>query len=157
MAVAAKRRLAWEDPFVEPELEDLVEVYGRAELALFNAAREWLLGVGDSTEELSWQGLPWRWCLVYTIPGDPTRAWAYLSPDPERPRLAIPFTGEMLQAMPMHRFKRHLKDVFAATNDVGGKFWPTFDVTTKGQLEDVLDLAKRKYVLVTGKRPGAAS
>mgnify|MGYP000212222417 CR=1 FL=1 len=73
-------------------------------------------------------------------------------PNPEQPKLGIPFSGPMLQTMPMHRFKRHLKDVFAGAMDVGGMFWTTFSITSKSQLEDVLDLTKRKYTLVTGKR-----
>jgi hypothetical protein len=152
MAVAAKKKSPWEDQFTEPTLEDLLAAYPKPNRQLFEHARGFMLGLDDVTETLGWQGLPWRWCLTFEIPKDPTRAWAYLVPDPERAKVAIPFNGEMLQAMPMHRFKRHLKDVFAGSMDVGGKFWPTFDISSRSQLEDVLDLVKRKYTLVTGRR-----
>ena len=64
----------------------------------------------------------------------------------------MPFTGDMLKAMPMHRFKRHLKDAFAVSVEVGPVFWTSFDVIGKSQLDDVLDVVKRKHAFVVASR-----
>ena len=102
-------------------------------------------------EQLVWEGLPWRWCLRYTKPNDPTRAFAFLVPNPEKPRLGIPFTGEMLQGMPLHRLKKYMKETIVASHDVGGMFWTEFEFASKSQLDDAMDLAKRKNNYITAK------
>jgi hypothetical protein len=50
--------------------------------------------------------------------------------------------------MPLHRFKRHLKDVMQNSQDVGGMFWTDFVITAKPVLDDVLDVARRKHALI---------
>ena len=145
MAATAKKALVWEDKFNEPEIDALREQYPKAFRVLFDDARERILGFGEVTEELVWEGLPWRWCLRYTKPKDPTRAFVFLVPNPEKPRIGIPFTGEMLQNMPLHRLKKYMKETLVASHDVGGKFWTEFEFQSKSQLDDAMDLVKRKH------------
>lgn len=148
MATATKRQIAWEDKFRQPTYEQMVEHHPEPMLALLVDARERLTKLETMTEAIEWNGLPLRWSLTYRMPGDPTRAFAFVAPDPMGVRIVMPFAGSMLQAMPLHRFKRHLKDVFANSQDVGGLFWTDFLVTAKPVLDDVLDVARRKHALI---------
>jgi hypothetical protein len=101
-------------------------------------------GEEDADEAISWQGLPWRWTLVYRCEGDPTEVFAYLVPDPEAPKLSLPLTAEMIQSMPVKRMKKHIRETLDHARCVGALRWPTFEVTSKSALVDVLDIAKRK-------------
>ncbi len=152
MAATAKKRLAWEDKFATPEIDTLREQYPKAMRTLFDEARERIVAFGDASEELVWEGLPWRWCLRYTVPGDPTRAFAFLVPNPEKPRIGVSFTGEMLQSMPLHRLKKYMKEILVASHDVGGMFWSEFEFASKPQLDDAMDLVKRKHNFIASKR-----
>lgn len=151
MAATAKQASPWEDKFNEPEIDTLRELYPKVVRMLFDEARERLLEFSDVTEELAWEGLPWRWCLRFTVPGDPTRAFAFLVPNPEKPRLGVSFTGEMLKSMPLHRLKKYMKETLVASHDVGGMFWTTLDFASKSQLDDAMDLVKRKHAFIKSK------
>jgi hypothetical protein len=85
------------------------------------------------------------------VPGDPTRAFAFLVPNPEKPRLGVSFTGEMLKSMPLHRLKKYMKETLVASHDVGGMFWTTLDFASKSQLDDAMDLVKRKHAFIKSK------
>ncbi|MEO1128465.1 MAG: hypothetical protein AAFX05_02020 [Planctomycetota bacterium] len=152
MTTSVRRPIPWEDKFNEPSIDEVRSHYAKPERDLFDAARSRILEFPKVEESFGWLGLPWRWCFSYTLPGDPTRAWAYLVPDPASPRVAMPFTEDMLKAMPVHRFKRHLKDGLAAAVEVGGIFWATFEITSKSQLDDVMDVVKRKHAQIVPKK-----
>lgn len=155
MATATKRQTAWEDKFRQPTYDEMIEHYPKPMLSLLEDARERLNKMDGMVETIEWNGLPLRWSLTFRLPGDPTRAFAYLAPDPLGVRVQMVFTGAMLQAMPLHRFKRHLKDVFANSQDVGGMFWTDFVITAKPVLDDVLDVARRKHALITKANKGS--
>ena len=152
MAATAKIRLAWDDKFNRPDLDELRELYPQPLRSLFDEARQRILDFGDATEDFGWEGLPWRWCLRYTMAGDPTRNFAYLVPNPEKPRIGVCFTREMLQSMPLHRLKKYMKEILVASHDVGGMFWSEFELTSKPQLDDAMDLVRRKHNFILGKK-----
>ncbi len=158
MTVTAAESLPWHDQYNEPTFDELRGHYQNPQvLALFDAARARFLAFDGITEHISWQGMPWRWTLLYIKEGDPTTALAYLVPNPERPIVAVPLIADMLRSMPAHRFKKHLKEVLGLANLVDGTYWPAFELAAKSQTEDVLDLVRRKHDFVIGKakpRPG---
>ncbi|MCA9293394.1 MAG: hypothetical protein KDA20_06240 [Phycisphaerales bacterium] len=152
-------RPSWEDRFRQPTLDELREAYAPNPQAgkLFETARERLLGYPDVTETIEWQGLPWRWTIVYGLQGDPTRALTYLVPDPAGPKVAVPLTGEMIDAMPLRRMKKHIRDGLSTGRRVGGTIWACFDIGGKQQLDEVLDLPKRKVKYITQQVAAVAS
>ncbi len=162
-------RPCWQDRFRQPRVEELRNGYieapeaeedaldPREALKLLDTARERLLAApADVVETVEWQGLPWRWAIVYAIEGDPTRALAYLVPDPAGPRLAVPLTSEMIDAMPLRRMKKHIRDGLTSGRRVGGTIWASFDINAKLQLDEVLDLAKRKVRFISQQLAVAA-
>lgn len=139
------RQLAWENRFESPEPEDLGSHYNKQVRNLIEAARERLFKYEGVEEHISWEGLPWRWTMVFTLPNDPTRAWAYLVPHPDAPQLSVPLTGEMLDTLPLRRMKKHIREGVQFATRVDNTLWPTWDITSKSQLDDVLDVVKRKF------------
>lgn len=149
MGYAVKKiRLPWEDQFRVPTLDDLRGHYPKQLGNLIEVARERLLQFNGVREEVSWQGLPWRWTLVYRCPQDPVRAWAYLVPDPEKPKLSLPLTDEQVQALPMRRLKKFVRDGVLCARKVDSVYWATWDITNRAQLDEVLDLVRRKHQYV---------
>lgn len=142
-----KTRSVWEDRFKTPTLDDLRQQYNRQTANLLDTALERLRGYGDLSEDLSWQGLPWRWTITFKSTKADSRAWAYVVPDPEKPKLAMPLTAEMVNAMPLHRMKKHVRDGVLLSRLVDGVYWATWDLTGKDQLKDILELADRKRKL----------
>lgn len=143
-----KTRSAWEDKFRTPSIADLRQHYNRQLGNLLDTARERFLAFPGVKEELSWQGLPWRWTILYMSPDDPGRPWVYLVPDPEKPKISMPLTTETIGALPMQRLKKHVRDGVLAGRMVAGVHWATWEVTSKAQLQDVMELAEsaRKFM-----------
>ncbi len=145
------KRNAWEDRFKTPSTQALCDGMEPQFSGLFDAAREKLRGCSGMAEGLSWEGLPWRWTLTYRLPTDNGRAWAYLVPDPIKPQIALPIPIAMVAALPMHRFKRHVKDGVLLGRMVDGVYWATWEITSKPQLAEILELVQHKHNLSTKK------
>lgn len=150
-ALKVAERTAWEDRFSEPSLEALTAHYGKQFSSLFDVARERLLDFESAGERVSWQGLPWRWCLVYGVEGDNTPAFAYLVPDPEGVVLCVPLNQPIIESMPMKRLKKHIRDGVYLAKHVETTVWATWQVTARTQLDEVLDVAKRKHKFIANR------
>lgn len=148
MTTSTKHPPAWENKFEVPTLEDCLAPYLPHLRQLFDDARGKILTYEGITEEFGWRGLPWRWCLTYRLPTSKTHDFAYLVPNPEKPRLAMPFSEHELQSMPLHRFKKHVKDALAQSVKTGRTHWTTFEITNKPQFDDVLDVVRRKHAIL---------
>jgi len=147
-------RTAWEDRFTEPTVEQMKSHYGKQLLTLFDSARERLLEFDGVEESVSWQGLPWRWTALYTVAGDPTPAWTYLVPDPEGVVLCVPLNASIVGSMPMKRLKKHIRDGIYMAKQVHETIWATWQVSAKTQLDEVLDVSKRKHKYITALKGG---
>lgn len=157
MGTAQKKNLiprkAWEDRFRTPTADDLFDGLNKQFASLVETAREKLMAHPGVTESLSWQGLPWRWTLIYRQPQDNGRGWVYLVPDPTKPQIAMPLTAESVKVLPLNRLKKHVKDGVTQARLVDSVYWATWEITGKTQLAEILELVQHKN-LVPGK-PGA--
>ncbi len=140
-----KRRTAWEDRFRTPTVDDLREHYNKQLAGLLETARTLLLSLPGVVEELSWQGLPWRWTLTYRFPeGTGARPGLYLVPDPLRPKISMPLPDTIVQTLPLHRLKRHVRDGVTQGRRVNGVLWATWEVTSKTQVGEILEIVNHK-------------
>lgn len=161
MTGAAPKSL-WSDKFRMPAIDEL-----RAELAkplqpVFDAARSSLCDLDNLHEVLAWQGVPWRWTLVYRGRGDlqestnhaaasgPGRGFAYVIPDPARVQVCVPLTGALIETLPMRRFKKPVRDGVQLARSVAGVWWPTWDIASAAAWEEVLELVERKHKALLG-------
>lgn len=142
----SKSRLSWEDKFRRPAAAELFAHYSSKQLAsVAETARNRLLEFTEVRESIQWQGMPWRWTFTFTCELDPTRAWAYLVPDPVKLQLCIPLTTQMVQCLPMRRLKKVVRDGIVYSKFVAGTYWPCWEIPTKSSLDELLDLAARKH------------
>src|SRR5690242_5530708 len=99
---APKVRAAWLDRFKAPTADEMLGAFNRQMQGALQHLREKLLAVEGVKEEVSWQGV-WRWTLVYRIPGDGERGWAYLVLDPAKPRVSVPITDDIIAELPVKK------------------------------------------------------
>lgn len=148
-AIEAARE-AWENEFREPQIEDLRGMYEESALFLYDAVRAGALALDGVTEELAWEGIPWRWCLRMSHPND-TGVFAYIAPMPTGPELCLPLTTECVESIPLRRLKRYARDNIVKAKKVGSDRWPSWRVNAKTELEELLDMLKRKHRFLTKK------
>ncbi|MBY0312628.1 MAG: hypothetical protein K2W85_11210 [Phycisphaerales bacterium] len=150
MAWGSSLKCAWNDKFRMPEVAQLRGGLNKPLQSVFDDAREELKRLEGVSESVSWQGVPWRWTLVYTMAEVPTeRALAYLVPDPQRVQMCVPLNQEQIEKLPMKRLKKSIRDGVVHARSVAGVWWPTWDVPTRGALDEVLELVVRKHKMVT--------
>ncbi|MDX2130641.1 MAG: hypothetical protein SFY69_01155 [Planctomycetota bacterium] len=137
--LAARHRPAWSDRFRVPEAHSLVGELPRAFGPAVEHARRILTGTHAFTESVCWQGV-WNWCLRYGPNPMPPIACAYVVPDPAKPRLCIPFPEFTLRAMSPKRVGKSVRDTLVHAPSVNGIRWATWDIQSKAQVEEVLDL-----------------
>jgi hypothetical protein len=149
-AAAETAREAWENEFREPSLEELRGMYEDSELHLFDACREGAVELEGVEWEIAWEGVPWRWCLRFTHPAD-EGVFAYLAPMPEKPELCVPLSSECVDSIPLRRLKKYGRDGIVKAKKVGSQRWPSWTLSAKTELEEMLDVMKRKHRFLTSK------
>lgn len=136
----------WADRFTTPTADGLRKAMDKPLGDLVETARTWLAEFGTLQEEVSWQGESWRWTLVYRTSGSNARyPWAYLIPNPDGPKLAIPLNESEVRRLPLARAKKHVRDGITTAKRVDNTLWAVWDVGSKAALDDVFELVKRRH------------
>jgi hypothetical protein len=148
---APKVRAAWMDRFKAPTADEMLGAFNKQMTGALQHLREKLLAVEGAKEEVSWQGV-WRWTLVYRIPGDGERAWAYLVLDPTKPRVAVPITDELIAELPLKKLSKFIRDGLAHAPVVDGVRWAQWELQGKGQADDLVALAEYKLTVARVER-----
>lgn len=142
-----KPRVPWEDRFQHPKLDELLGEFSKQQSGLIEQAREALLGLGGVKESITWLGIPWRWTLAYDLDGG-GKPWAYIVPQPGKPLLALPMSGEAVAALPMRRLPKFIRDVVVFSPKVGGVHWMQWELTSRTQVEELIGLVKKKHEML---------
>lgn len=151
----------WSDKFRMPTVDELRAELAKPMQSVFDAAQSGILDLGSVQEVLAWQGVPWRWTLVYRGVGDIQesgtgasssggRGFAYIIPDPARLQVCVPLTGALIEALPMRRFKKPVRDGVQLARSVAGIWWPTWDIASAAALEEIQELIERKHKSLLG-------
>lgn len=144
-----RARNPWEDRFQTPGLDDLLGALAKPQLQLIDQAREGLLALEGVTESIAWLGIPWRWTLAFNLEGTAAeKPWIYLVPQPAKPLLALPMSSEMVQALPMRRLPKFIRDVIVLSPKVAGVHWMQWELSGRGQVDELVGLARRKHSAV---------
>jgi len=143
-------RLPWQNRFERPTIDTLREQYNKQLGGYHDTARSFLLKFDNIEESIDWHGLPWRWSTRFDIGKlTPDRGWVYLIPDPEGPKVSVPMTESMVDRLPKTRLKKHIREGVEHGKKVGNIRWTQWTITSKSQLEDILDVSKRAYSYIT--------
>jgi hypothetical protein len=144
MAWGTVVKCAWSDKFRIPSAEELREGLAQQIRPVLDEGRQRLGELSGVSESLVWQGVPWRWTFVYAGGEHGERAAAYLIPDPQRLQVCVPLNQEQIEQFPLKRMKKSIRDGIVYARNVGGVWWPTWEIPTAGALGEVLDLLARK-------------
>ncbi len=146
-----KPRDAWSDRFRAPTTDELKAALGKQPAHLLEATRNRLLDFPNVREELSWQGIPWRWSFVYRWEAEPDRAWAYVIPEPGKPRLALPLNAELITRLPARKLSKPVRDGIVQATEVAQVRWAQWELTSKTLLDELLIIAGLKHEALTAQ------
>lgn len=140
----------WENKFRSPTADDLLGALSKTHAQLVEAARARLREAPASREEIVWNGLPWRWTFSYRGEGEPARFWAYVVPEPARPRIVLPLTLDELSRLPLRKLTKTVRDPLAHGVEVDGVHWVEWELTSRALLDEVLTLARHRVPAHSG-------
>ncbi|MBX3357617.1 MAG: hypothetical protein KF745_04235 [Phycisphaeraceae bacterium] len=147
MAKSSPHRSTWEDRFRAPAPSELRGHYRNKTLCgIAESVQQALSRLANVDERLCWEGLPWRWTWVYSLRGL-DQSLAYLIPDPDRPQLAVPIPASLVDRLGIAQMRRTVRDVMSHARLVGGIYWPSWDLLTKVDAEEVIEIVVKRHRL----------
>lgn len=142
----------WLDRFETPTTEHLLESIVEEYLPLTKVIRANLLELPEVTEQVQWQGLPWRWSLAYITPRCPKeRALAYLIPNPESARIAVPLHETLFPKLMHPKGARCLRENLAQSSRVGEVVWSEWVLGSRVLVDELTKLISLKMELLDPK------
>lgn len=141
-------RRAWDDRFHAPAADDLIVGIEKQWRAAAAHARAVLLRDSDVEERVAWQGV-WKWTLTYRHAVLPERAWAYVVPDPAKPRLCVPMSEAAVNALQIKKTPKFVRESLAFAAVVDGVRWPVWELQTRVQTDGILSLLESKLGVLT--------
>ena len=133
---------AWTNRFTSPTVEDLIADIDIEHRELFDHARTCLGKLDGIVERLSWQGIPWRWTLVYAAESDPDTLLTYLVPEPGRPQISVPLRTEIINQIKPRKISRIVRDGILQASHVDQVYWPSWDLASKTGIGEIIQLVK---------------
>jgi hypothetical protein len=148
-AVAQRHRSVWDDRFHAPAANDLIVGIDKQWRSAVTHARAVLLRDEDIREQIAWQGV-WKWTLTFRHAGVPERAWAYLIPDPAKPRLCVPMSEAAVDGLSVSKTPKFVRESLAFAPIVDGVRWPVWELQTRQQTDGILGLLASKHGALLG-------
>jgi len=153
-------RLPWQDRWTEPTFEQLMEPI-KAKEAHFKALSnviEGLEGYEGVRRRIIWAGQGWQWCVEYSLDdhhetgAENPDAMAYVIPDPEQPTIAIPLRDQHIEQIPLRRVNRFIRDQIRSAKCAVDIHWCKWSPSAQTEVDHLMDLIKRKWKMLTGKK-----
>ncbi|HYE61507.1 MAG TPA: hypothetical protein VD997_05895 [Phycisphaerales bacterium] len=151
MSAPSKTRLAWLDRYKAPTPDDLLAPFNKQSAALIEHTRQKLRACEGVKEDIAWHGV-WNWAFVYRMSGDAERAWAYLIPDPAKPRVVLPVLDDALPELPIRKLTKFIRDGLTHAPMVDGLRWASWDLLNKTQADDIVSLAQMRPRMAGSER-----
>lgn len=139
----------WLDRFETPATDELLAAISEEYLMLTEVIRSNLLDMPNVTEQLQWQGLPWRWSLAYVTPSGPKdQALAYLIPNPDSARIAVPLHESVFPKLMHPKGARCLRENLAQSSCVGHMVWSEWVLGSRILVDELTKLISLKMEII---------
>ena len=149
---AIKSRLAWEDRWTQPTLEQLLKPLREQTRDIFQAMMSEQIETIDGVEQhLIWYGAAWRWTIEYRVPlgGQDSTNLLYLVPNPETPVVSVPLPDSVVQQLPVKRLNKYVRDGIRSAKCAVELHWAVWSPNARTEVEHLGDLIRRKHKLIT--------
>lgn len=156
MAKAAiPTRLPWEDRWNEPTLEQLLKVQKDQHRKPLTTVIEQVAELEGVEQNLIWYGPAWKWTIEFRLPevvrNGEAEVLAYVVPNPETPLVSVPLRDETVDALPIRRLNKYIRDGVKSAKQAVELHWAVWTPSAQTDAEHLIDLIKRKHKLVTGE------
>jgi hypothetical protein len=149
-------RSPWEDRFTTPTEHALLDAVASPAAARVADVLQRLVALPGLDRSVAWQGVPWRWTIVFRRTGEPVTltpppAFAYVIPHPTAPGVCIPLPASVAASLPLKKLKKAVRDVLVHAPVVDNVHWASWELAGDGAVEpaDVAEILERKHAAIT--------
>ncbi|RMH10662.1 MAG: hypothetical protein D6695_11035 [Planctomycetota bacterium] len=135
---------AWEDQFVRPSRDDLLEGLNKQDRALVDRCLSRLESIPRCRMGIAWHGIPWRWTLRFTT--DNKTPVAFIIPEPRRPQLAIPLSADDMDRLDFRKLSRAIREGISLASAINGIVWSEWVLSSKTQTDELLKLLDARLI-----------
>ncbi len=154
MTARSQPRIAWEDRWTEPELEQLLEPIEEARRKLIQSVIDQAEAFDGVETSIAWYGEPWKWTLQFDLTlEDQSTLLAFVVPKPEAPLVSIPLKRDTIEKLPLRRLSKFIRDGIKIAKYAADTHWGVWTPIQPSEVEQLVDLIKRKHKIL---RTGAA-
>lgn len=149
-ATETYERIAWDDRFNEPTIDQLRAALGSEARPLFDLARDRLRKLPDATEQFGWHGDCWRWAVEYRVKtrDEPV---ALLIPSPLDLQLAVPLDRAFVASLSRRQLKRTIRDGIDLVCEPFNTRWGSWPLSAASMVDDLIGLIEQKLAHKPGK------
>ncbi|MEM9295115.1 MAG: hypothetical protein AAGA57_04865 [Planctomycetota bacterium] len=147
-----RTRIPWEDQWNAPTLDQLWADQKESHAKALASFTEGALKFDGVESRLAWHGEAWRWTLELNLPAldlggkeADQMSMAYIVPRPETPEVAVPLSPAFLEAIPMRRINRFVREPIRSARQAVEMHWGLFTPSAQTEVDHLLDLFKRKH------------
>lgn len=142
-------RMPWENRWVEPQFETLLEPLNAQRRRLIEIIMETVNEYDGIMRDLQWYGPGWNWTLQYQfaspIKGLESDILCYLVPNPEAPIVCVPLCDAEIEKLPLKRLNKLIRTGINLAKCAVAIHWTTFTPTNQTEVGHIVDLIKRKH------------
>lgn len=144
-------RLAWEERWAVPTLDQLLDPYDDYKRKLLVQLKDNTEAYEGVTSGLEWHGSSWQWTLQFNLSvNGEERPLAFLVPNPEMPVFCVPLSEDMIAAMPIRRLNRFIREGIRDAKCSVNLYWAKFVPSAGTEVEHLNDLIKRVHKMHVG-------
>lgn len=159
MARSASNRLPWQDRWTQPTVEQLLHPIEEQRRKIVQALLEGIQGYEGVQTQIIWYGPSWKWTLHFTLhndAGEEIETLAYLVPAPTAPILCIPLRDEMIEKLPLRRLSKYVREGIRLAKCAVEVHWAVWTPSQNPEVEQLMDLIKRKHKMLRAADAEAA-
>lgn len=151
MSRPAQKRLPWQDRWTQPTVPQLLGPVEETRRKLVENLITHIEAFEGVERDVVWYGASWKWTLEFRLKlneGEDGEVLAYIVPSPQAPIVCIPLTEEVITKIPIRRLNRYIRDVLRSCKRAVDLHWAMWTPMNNVELEQLVDLIKRKHKLL---------
>ncbi|MEM6552787.1 MAG: hypothetical protein AAF750_11765 [Planctomycetota bacterium] len=150
--IIIRSRLPWEERWTTPTLDQLWDAQKEHHKRVLPSFLEGTQAFDGLEQSLQWHGEAWMWTVEINFPeaelggkAANQNAFAYIVPRPETPLVCIPLEEAFVEAVPMRRLNRFIRDGIKGAKQSINIHWAKWTPSAQTEVDHLLDLVKRRH------------
>lgn len=144
-------RHAWHDRWSQPTLPNLLDALKEHHQRHLRKLIDQVGEMEKVDQAVVWYGPSWKWTLHCTVRvGKASETLCYIVPNHEAPVVSVPLTETIIASLP-RKVSKYIREGIRLAKCAVKIHWASWTPATDIEVEQLLDLIRRKHAELSGK------